>query len=114
VFVDGNWTVVGGTAAATPLWAGLVALLSPGVGHNLGHLNRRLYSEIGPAQILRRITEGNNGTAALAGFSSGPGWNAVAGWGCPMGRNCWIGARPSQRTVIEGTALQERYRLLSA
>jgi subtilase family serine protease len=97
VFIDGNWTVVGGTAAAAPLWAGLVALLSQGVGHKLGHLNPRLYSEIGPAQILRRITEGNNGTATLAGFSSGPGWNAVAGWGTPDGQKLldWLRAHPS-------------------
>jgi kumamolisin len=27
-FVDGRWTVLGGTAAATPLWGGLVALLN--------------------------------------------------------------------------------------
>jgi Subtilase family len=97
VFVDGQWTVVGGTAAAAPLWAGLVALLNEGLGHNLGYLNPRLYREIGPADILRPITEGNNGTATLAGYSAGQGWNAVAGWGTPDGQKLldWLRAHPS-------------------
>jgi kumamolisin len=36
VLVDGKATQVGGTAAATPLWAGLIALINQGLGHNLG------------------------------------------------------------------------------
>jgi len=97
VFVDGRWTVVGGTAAAAPLWAGLAALLNQGVGHNLGYLNPRLYREIGPAQILRSITEGNNGSGTLAGYSAGPGWSAAAGWGTPDGQKLldWLRAHPS-------------------
>ena len=97
VFIDGNWAVVGGTAAAAPLWSGLVALLNQGLGHGLGYLNPRLYREIGPVHILRPITEGNNGTSTLAGYSSGPGWNPVAGWGTPDGQKLldWLRAHPS-------------------
>jgi kumamolisin len=97
-FVDGRWIVVGGTAAATPLWGGLVALLNQGTGRNLGFLNPQLYREVGSAQILREITEGNNGKAGLAGYSAGPGWNAVAGWGTPDGQKLldWLPALPGK------------------
>jgi kumamolisin len=97
VRVDGQWIVVGGTAAATPLWAGLVALLNQGLGHNIGYLNQRLYREIGPKQILRPIGEGNNGNGKLPGYSAGPGWSAAAGWGTPDGQKLldWLRAHPS-------------------
>jgi hypothetical protein len=84
--VDGKDVVLGGTAAAAPVWAGLVAILNQGVGRNLGYFNPLLYEQIGPQNVLRPITQGNNGTKAVAGFSAGPGWNAVAGWGSPDGR----------------------------
>jgi kumamolisin len=97
VLVDGQWTIIGGTAAAAPLWAGLVALLDQGVGHSLGYLNPRLYAEIGPAQVLRPITEGNNGTVTLAGYQAGAGWNPVAGWGSPDGEKLldWLRSHPN-------------------
>ena len=94
--VDGTWVVVGGSGAAASLWTGLVALLNQGLAHNLGYLNPRLYREIGPAKILRPITQGNNGNRTLAGYSSGPGWNPVAGWGTPDGQRLldWLRAHP--------------------
>jgi Subtilase family len=97
ILVDGIWTVTGGTGAAASLWAGLVARLNQGVGRNLGYLNPRLYYEIGPAQILRPITEGNNGTVKVRGYSAGPGWNPVSGWGAPDGQKLldWLRAHPS-------------------
>jgi len=85
LLINGTIAVIGGTAMAAPLWAGLVALLDQGSPRDLGYLNPRLYQEIGPAKILRLITEGNNSVAGVPGFSAGPGWNAVAGWGSPNG-----------------------------
>jgi kumamolisin len=85
-------------AAEKPaIWVGLVALLNQALGHNLGHVNPRLYREIGPAKILRPITEGNNGNGVVDGYSAGPGWNAVAGWGAPDGQKLldWLRAHPS-------------------
>jgi hypothetical protein len=97
ILVDGHWRVSGGTSAAAPLWAGLVALLNQGQGHNLGYFNSRLYSEIGPGQVLRPIHEGNNATATLVGYSAGPGWNAATGWGTPDGQKLldWLRAHPN-------------------
>jgi len=94
--VDGSVTVIGGTTATASLWAGLIALINEGLGHNVGHLNPRLYREIGPAGILNAITHGNNGYQTVAGYSAGPRWNAVAGWGTPDGQRLldWLRAHP--------------------
>jgi kumamolisin len=87
-------------AAESPLiWAGLVVLLNQALGHNLGYLNPGLYREIGPARILRPITEGNNGNGVVDGYSAGSAWNAVAGWGTPDGQKLldWLRVHPSGR-----------------
>jgi kumamolisin len=76
---------MGGTAAATPLWAGLIALINQGLGRNVGNINSVLYRDIGPAGVLRSITEGNNSMGGFTGYSAGPGWNACTGWGTPNG-----------------------------
>jgi kumamolisin len=77
---------VGGTAAATPLWAGLIALINEGVGHSLGYINPILYDKIGPSGILRNIVQGDNSIDGVKGYAAGPGWNAVTGWGSPDGQ----------------------------
>ena len=86
VIIDGQAVVLGGTAAATPFWAGLIALINQGLGHNVGYINPVLYTKLGPAGALRGITEGNNGEKGVKGYSAGPGWNAATGWGSPDGR----------------------------
>ena len=43
VRVDGTDTVIGGTSAVAPLWAGLVACLNQGLGKSVGFLNPTLY-----------------------------------------------------------------------
>ncbi|MET3132175.1 kumamolisin [Oxalobacteraceae bacterium GrIS 1.11] len=96
LIINGNPVVVGGTSMSTPLWAGLIVLLNQGLPHDLGHFTPRLYQEIGPANILRPITSGNNGVANVPGFSAGTGWSAVAGWGSPNGNKLldWLRAHP--------------------
>jgi kumamolisin len=86
VRINGTDAVVGGTAGATPFWAGVIALLSQGVGHPLGFINPILYSKLGPSGALRAVTTGNNSVAGVEGFNAGPGWNPVTGWGSPDGR----------------------------
>ncbi|GBF08164.1 peptidase S53 propeptide [Deinococcus aerius] len=76
VRVDGQDTVIGGTSAVSPLWAGLVARINARRGQALGFLNARLY----PLGVLRDITEGNNGA-----YAAGPGWDACTGLGSPDG-----------------------------
>jgi hypothetical protein len=97
IYLHGAWIVVGGTAAATPLWTGLITLLDQALGRNLGYLNPRLYQGIGPARILHTVTQGDNSVASLAGYSAKPGWSAVAGWGTPDGQKLldWLRAHPN-------------------
>jgi kumamolisin len=79
VLVDGQSMVIGGTSAAAPLWAGLIALLNQSLGKQLGFINPELYS-IDQSDGLRDITQGNNGA-----FSARPGWDAATGLGSPIG-----------------------------
>jgi len=78
--VDGQNTVVGGTSAVAPLWAGLVALMNKQLGKAVGFLNPLLYSAVSANGGFHSITQGNNGA-----FKAGPGWNACTGLGSPDG-----------------------------
>src|SRR5208283_3219135 len=78
VLVDGQNTVIGGTSAVAPLWAGLVALLNQQLGQPVGFLNTVLY-QIGES-AFNDITQGSNGD-----YSAGPGWDACTGLGSPNG-----------------------------
>ena len=80
VLVDGRATVVGGTSAVAPLWAGLVALLNERLGRPVGFLNPELYGAVLAAGGFRDITEGGNGA-----YAAGPGWDACTGLGSPRG-----------------------------
>jgi kumamolisin len=86
VVINGLLTVVGGTAAATPFWAGLITLINQGAGRNVGYINPILYQRIGPSAAFRGVVQGNNSLPGVKGYAAGPGWNAVAGWGSPDGR----------------------------
>jgi hypothetical protein len=97
IHVGGRPTIIGGTAAVTPFWAGLIALINQAVGLNVGFINPLLYSTLGPAGILRPITEGNNGIDDIKGYSAGPGWNPVTGWGSPDGNKLLEEVRAQKR-----------------
>jgi kumamolisin len=79
VLVDGQQSVIGGTSAVAPLWAGLFALINQSLGTNVGYVNSLLYSAKAEA-TFHDITAGNNGT-----YSAGPGWDACTGLGSPNG-----------------------------
>jgi len=79
--VDGQADVIGGTSAAAPLWAGLVALLNQKLGRQVGFLNPQLYAGAGAVPgPFRDITQGNNGA-----FNASRGWDACTGLGSPNG-----------------------------
>jgi kumamolisin len=80
VYVDGQATVIGGTSAVAPLWAGLIARINELVGKPVGFLNPTLYSQVAAAGAFHDITSGNNGA-----YQAGPGWDACTGWGSPDG-----------------------------
>jgi uncharacterized protein YjbI with pentapeptide repeats len=96
VVVDGSWEVIGGTSAAAPLWAGLVALFNQAIGRNIGHLTPLLYDRLGPAGLLRDVTTGNNAVGKVKGYSAGPGWDPCTGWGTPYGTRLLDAIRAAQ------------------
>jgi subtilase family serine protease len=81
-----------GTSAATPLWAGIIALADQFARQPLGFVNPAIY------QIARSraysvafhdVTRGNNTTKirkpaqTILGYQATPGWDPVTGWGSP-------------------------------
>jgi kumamolisin len=80
VYVDGQATVIGGTSAVAPLWAGLIARFNQLLGKPVGFLNPTLYTQVAGAGGFHDITSGNNGA-----YQAGPGWDACTGWGSPDG-----------------------------
>ena len=87
----------GGTSAATPLWASLIALLAGSAEQpwKPQFLAPLLYaadpggsggSTVGAAGCTD-VTSGDNTSSTLGkGYSAGPGFDAVSGWGVPNGR----------------------------
>jgi kumamolisin len=76
--VDGETTVIGGTSAVAPLWAGLVAVANQQLGTQVGFIQPAIYAARA-ASAFNGITAGNNGA-----FSAGPGWDACTGLGSPI------------------------------
>jgi kumamolisin len=87
-YSGGQFSIVGGTSAAAPLWGALIALCNEQLGARVGNFNALLYSTIGPNQVLNDITQGNNDTDGLldGNFAAKPGWDPCTGWGTPDGQ----------------------------
>jgi len=77
VRVDGSNTVIGGTSAVAPLWAGLIAIINAQSGRPVGFINPRLYKN---PSAMNDVTQGNNGA-----FQAASGWDACTGLGSPNG-----------------------------
>jgi subtilase family serine protease len=80
----------GGTSAAAPFWAGLIALADQEAGRPLGFVNPAIY-RIARGPLYHRafhdITTGTNTVVlngvTVTGYQAGPGWDPVTGWGTP-------------------------------
>ncbi len=77
VRVNGEDTVIGGTSAVAPLWAGLTALLNQGSGTRLGAPHAHFYAT---PTGFRDVVTGNNG-----GYPASRGWDPCTGLGSPHG-----------------------------
>ncbi|WP_437317634.1 S53 family peptidase [Sorangium sp. So ce385] len=82
IYFDGKWGVGGATSAATPVLAGLFALLNQKLKRRVGFVNPRLYAlQRSTGELFRRITRGSNGAyEAHSGV-----WNPCTGLGSPVG-----------------------------
>jgi kumamolisin len=67
-----------GTSAATPLWAGFIALINQKRGKPIGFINPTLYQNRNKA--LNDILSGGN-----SDFQATPGWDPITGLGSPRG-----------------------------
>ena len=90
VVAGGQQEISGGTSAAAPLWAALVARMNQQLqasGKRVGYLTPLLYGTgaLG-RQGFNDIHTGDNVTAHVGGFKSAPGFDAVTGWGTPKGK----------------------------
>jgi len=86
VRVDGKNLVIGGTSAAAPLWAALIALVNQQKGRRVGFINPTLYANAGGAPF-NPITSGDNKVGSKdVGYPSGSPWNACTGLGTPNGQ----------------------------
>lgn len=83
VRVDGKNTVIGGTSAVAPLWAGLIALVNQQLGKPVGFVNPLLYQL--PESAFLDITQGGNGSTATTPYQAGVDWDACTGLGSPNG-----------------------------
>lgn len=78
--VAGLDIAMGGTSAAAPLWAALVARLNEKLGAPAGYLTPLLYQpRFRPG--FRDITRGESGPR----FCASRGWDPCTGWGSPKG-----------------------------
>jgi len=90
MYENGTWNVAGGTSAAAPMWAAIVAIANQMAGHSLGFINPALY-KIGTSarylQDFHDITSGDNTNGQVVGFNAIPGWDPVTGLGSPNAVN---------------------------
>jgi subtilase family serine protease len=83
----------GGTSAAAPIWAAMIALSDQAAGHPLGFVNPAIY-RIAQSPwyhlAFHDITRGNNTVqfppVTITGYHAEPGWDPDTGWGSP---NAW-------------------------
>jgi kumamolisin len=95
IHAGGVWGPAGGTSAAAPVWAGLVAVLNQALGSRQGYLNPRLYTAASRRpQAFRSVTTGDN-LVAGAGFEARKGWDPCTGLGTPSGRELLAALRPA-------------------
>jgi pro-kumamolisin-like protein/putative Ig domain-containing protein len=90
IYFKGHWSVFGGTSAAAPTWAALVALAdaSPAcAGRTVGFANPALYAAASSAYstYFNDVVTGNNSYHGIGGFSAGPGYDLATGLGSPKG-----------------------------
>ena len=88
MYVGGQWTMAGGTSAAAPVWAGIMAIANQRAGHPLGFINPALYKLAAGnsySQDFHDVTLGDNRFTPtnVSGYSAAPGWDPVTGLGTP-------------------------------
>jgi kumamolisin len=79
VMIAGIDVSMGGTSAAAPAWAGLIARLNEKMKARAGYLTELLYSRRF-RHAMRDVVKGHTQS-----FKAHSGWDACTGWGSPVG-----------------------------
>jgi pseudomonalisin len=86
IIQDGSMYVVGGTSAASPSFAGIMALVVQNAAGKQGNANPVLYplatkQNSGGASVFHDITSGNNSVPGLTGYTATVGYDRATGLG---------------------------------
>ncbi|MGB6404312.1 MAG: S53 family peptidase [Candidatus Sulfotelmatobacter sp.] len=86
IYQNGELYVVGGTSAASPSFAGVMALVVENTSSRQGNANVAFYSlaskqRAGGAAVFHAITIGNNSVPGQAGFNATVGYDQATGLG---------------------------------
>lgn len=86
IYQEGGLYVVGGTSAASPAFAGVMALVVQNTAARQGNANIAFYSlaskqRAGGASVFHDITIGNNSVPGQAGFNATVGYDQATGLG---------------------------------
>ncbi|HTU29891.1 MAG TPA: protease pro-enzyme activation domain-containing protein [Solirubrobacteraceae bacterium] len=86
IYWDGAWQLVGGTSAAAPTWASLVALADSSYSCTAGSVqvgfaNPLLYGL--PSSDFYDVTSGDNSYSGVSGYSALSGYDMASGLGAP-------------------------------
>jgi subtilase family serine protease len=124
---DQTLTVIGGTSAAAPTFAGIVALIVQKTNDRQGNVNPYIYSlAASSSNVFHDITAGDNMVPCMAGstdcpasgmigYSAGAGYDLTTGWGSvdaaalvaawngPTSPDFEVTAQSPSLTVIRGT-----------
>ncbi|KAI3627983.1 tripeptidyl-peptidase I [Malassezia furfur] len=88
ISVGGEFELISGTSASTPLFASVVTLLNDArIAQNkatLGFLNPLIYKRLGNTTAFNDVTIGSaRGCGDYKGFEAAEGWDPVTGFGTP-------------------------------
>ncbi len=86
IYMNGDDLVSGGTSAASPSFAGLMALVAQKMGARQGNANTAFYSlannqRFGGAAVFHDVKAGNNSVPGVTGFSAVAGYDQATGLG---------------------------------
>jgi len=86
IYMNGGEYVVGGTSAASPSFASLMALVVQSAGARQGNANTAFYALAGKqtsggAAVFHDTTTGSNSVPGVAGFTAGTGYDRATGLG---------------------------------
>ena len=86
MFLQGTLVAISGTSAASPSFAGLMALVNQQTGSRQGNANTTFYAlatlqASGGQSYFHDVTTGNNTVPGVTGFTAGTGYDQASGLG---------------------------------